>query len=240
MQDPLSPPVPLPLRLPGRVPARSVVDQISDQIIELVVTGKLEPGQSLPIHSLGSALGVSHVPIREALRRLESEGLIQYKRGRGARVAPVGIRDLTEIINLQIVVEEDVARRSVRMLDNAALKHAADRLEVFIQALDDSSQHPAAISPAHTAFHYALMPGATTWDRRILNQLFRASERYIQLYSGYDHLGPAARDETIEQHRRLLADAQNGGDLYVDKVRGHVEWSRNTLVRLIEAQTTQF
>jgi len=220
----------------SRGPTRSVVEQITDQIVELVLTGELKPGQPLPINELAAALGVSHIPVREALRRLESEGLIQYQRGKGAQVAPVSSEDLVGVFNLRAALEADIARRSVSGLDAETLARAERHLLAFIDALEES-RSPATVSPEHTAFHYALLPGATSWDRRVLDQIYRATERYRQLYRGYAREQPAALENTIEAHRRLLADAQAGGKRYVNGIREHVTWSRDSLMPFSDAGT---
>lgn len=188
--------------------ARSVVEQISDRLLAMVVSGELEAGRVLPINDLAAELGVSHIPVREALRRLEPHGLIDYQRGKGARVAPVSAQDLKDVFRARAVIEVDVGRRSAAMLTGRHLQLAEVAMGDLRHALRDGRS--AAVSPAHRALHYALLPAASKWDLRILEQLWAATERYIQLYLASAHVAPRTIKQMVEAHEQLLEAARTG------------------------------
>ncbi|WP_326837507.1 GntR family transcriptional regulator [Amycolatopsis rhabdoformis] len=209
----------------------SVVDQVTNQIVEMVLKGELRPGQALPINDMASLMGVSHIPVREALRRLESDGLIVYQRGKGAQVAAVSEDDLRSIFRLRRVIEADVGRRSVALLDEPHLTEIEQRLTDLRAAMTDST--PAAVSPAHQAFHHALLPGATPWDCRMLGQLWVATERYLQLYLGTAQSATATA-AIIEEHESLLHAANSANeDTFSKALADHVTWSESEILPAI-------
>lgn len=90
-------------------------DSISSKVVrvvrEAIQSGEFAPGQRLVERTLASQLGVSHIPVREALTRLADEGLVQRTPRRGARVAVLTREDLLEISSLRIVLEQFVCHR---------------------------------------------------------------------------------------------------------------------------------
>jgi DNA-binding GntR family transcriptional regulator len=185
---------------------QSVVDQVASSILSLILSNELEPGEPIAIQKLSIRLGASHVPIREALRRLEGKGLVEFRRGRRPRIAPIDQRDFDSIFALREVVERDVARRSSAMMTPSILSQAESVLSDFQRILTHGNALEVYL--AHSRFHLLLLPAASVWDRRIMEQLWTASERYIQMYVGYDL--NKRRDSIIELHRDLLNEAVEG------------------------------
>lgn len=89
---------------------KSVVDQVADQLREGIVSGRLQPGSKLPETRLALQLGVSRIPIREALSRLEAEGLIKRVPYRGTVVVKLTIDQVVESFMLRSLLEGFAAR----------------------------------------------------------------------------------------------------------------------------------
>jgi DNA-binding GntR family transcriptional regulator len=94
------------------VVTQNVSEQIAQELRVAIQSGKLKPGERLVERTLASSLGVSHIPIREALGRLADEGLVERTPRRGARVAALSEHGLREISSLRIVLEQFVALRA--------------------------------------------------------------------------------------------------------------------------------
>lgn len=86
-------------------PTPSKSQRVYDHLLEGVVGGRLVPGQNLNIGIIASETGVSMIPVREALRRLQSEGVIIVEHHRGARVAEVGPNAYRDVMQTQAVLE---------------------------------------------------------------------------------------------------------------------------------------
>jgi DNA-binding GntR family transcriptional regulator len=101
---------------PGLIRER-VVDALRDAII----AGRLKPGERIRERELVALLGVSRSPLREAIRILETEGLITSLAYRGARVSDLSAADLRDMLDVRIMLECFAARLAIERLDDAAL-----------------------------------------------------------------------------------------------------------------------
>jgi DNA-binding GntR family transcriptional regulator len=179
----------------------SAVDLVTAEIRRAVLTGTLAPGEQFSIRNLAEQLGVSHIPIREALRRLESQGLIVLRQARSASVVPLSMADLDAIYRLRYVVELPLAGAS----SGARSAAEVDRLNELLELSRDPD--PDIAWQAHYDFHEALVhPAANEWDGRILHTLWVAAERYTHLVFDPTRITEAERARRYETHR-VLRDA---------------------------------
>lgn len=184
----------------------SAVDLVTAEIRRAVLTGTLAPGAQFSIRDLAEQLGVSHIPIREALRRLESQGLILLPQARSASVAPLSVADLDAIYRLRYVVELPLAGASAGQRSAEEIERLNDLLELS-RDLD-----PEIAWQAHYDFHEALVhPAANEWDGRILHTLWFAAERYTHLVFDPTQITRAERSRRYETHR-VLRDAALADD----------------------------
>lgn len=184
----------------------SAVDLVTAEIRRAVLTGSLPAGQQFSIRDLAGQLGVSHIPIREALRRLEAQGLIILRPARSAEVASLTTADLEAIYRLRYVIEPPLAGASV------GRHHAAqvDTLRALLEGSRDTD--PELAWQAHYDFHAALVhPAATSWDERILGTLWTAAERYTHLVFDPTRITEKERQRRYRTHKVLL-DAALGDD----------------------------
>jgi DNA-binding GntR family transcriptional regulator len=167
-----------PQRFVRPVEPASMVDQVAKEIRRSIVSGSLKPGQTFSLREIAAQLGISFIPVREALRRLETEGLVVTRPGRSAYVTPLNDDDLRGIYGLRRRLEPDLAARSCCMLDDSDYL----RLHRYVNILGDGQRGIDEIYDAHHQFHLALLrPAATGWDLRILGGLWHAAERYVRL-----------------------------------------------------------
>ena len=184
----------------------SAVDLVTAEIRRAVLTGSLAAGQRFSIRDLAVQLGVSHIPIREALRRLESQGLIILRPARSAEVASLTVADLEAIYRLRYVIEPQLAAASVG-------RHGRAHGAVLRRLLEKSrDEDPEFAWQAHYDFHAALVhPAATPWDERVLETLWTAAERYTHLVFDPTRISDEERLRRYETHRVLL-DAALGDE----------------------------
>ncbi len=197
----------------------SAVDLVTAEIRRAVLTGSLAPGEQFSIRDLASQLGVSHIPIREALRRLESQGLIILRPARSAEVASLTTADLQAIYRLRYVIEPPLAGASVGRHDAA---HAATLRRLLEESRNDE---PDLAWQAHYDFHAALVhPAATQWDERVLETLWTAAERYTHLVFDPTRITEQERQRRYHTHRILL-DAALGNDpsIMIEALTAHLE-----------------
>ncbi|WP_433781551.1 GntR family transcriptional regulator [Actinomycetospora sp. CA-101289] len=175
----------------------SAVDLVLHEIRRSILSGELPPGRPFTVPALTEQLGVSHVPVREALRQLEAQGLIVLSPSRSALVTPLDPDDLRAIYRLRITVEPELAALSAPGRTDAQIAELA----AMVRATFDHVLGEAFWQP-HRDFHAALIePAASVWDRRMLAPLWDASERYTRLV-----FDPVEAPESFASHRAHAHD----------------------------------
>jgi DNA-binding GntR family transcriptional regulator len=169
-------------------------------------SGELPPGSPIRQEVLAERLGVSRVPIREALRTLEAEGQVVHRPHRGYYVADLSLGDLVEVYRIRDLLEAEAARAAVARLtdrDLAELRLAATRCR---QAISNGDLADAIA--ANRSLHFGLMQ-ACGMPRlmRLITQLWDATDAYRAVY--YNDV--AHRDRVADDHDAIL-DAAAAGD----------------------------
>jgi DNA-binding GntR family transcriptional regulator len=190
---------------PRPVTQRSVVELVIDEVRRSILEGSLAPGAPVSIADLSNRLQVSHIPVREALRRLEGEGLIELRRSRSAVVASLSTEDLHQIFHLRSLIEADLMARAVKQYSDEHVGRIEAAYDALERRPDDKAEDQSA---RHTTFHHLLYaPAASDWDWRVYEILWQAGERYMYLILGSTILG-GSPTHFREVHTDLLEAAR--------------------------------
>ncbi len=166
-----------------------------------ILQGTFTPGERLVISTLAEQLGISATPLREALGRLSSEGLVDLQAHGSARVAQVDLHEATEIYELRRILEPMALERAVAKSD------AAYRDEVT-RTWEALATRRVANPSDHAAFHRALLAGCDSgWLLRLTSML--ADRAGLMIAVGLP--GRPSSYSTAEAHRHLK-DLAIGGD----------------------------
>jgi DNA-binding GntR family transcriptional regulator len=185
----------------------SRVDRVQGAIREKILAGTYPPGSRLILSRLAAEHGVSFIPIREALQRLEAERLVKNEQNRGARVAEISIADMRDIYETRVVLEQHAVRLAIPKLTDEKLRVAGAALDRMEERF--AADRQAEAYEAHQAFHFALYePAGSAWTMHVIRQLWAAAERYVRLAAG---VRPAA-DLFVAEHRRIF-DAVVGAEV---------------------------
>lgn len=214
------------------ITSRSVSEQATAELRRSILSGALAPGQTFALREIADMLEVSFIPVRDALRNLEGEGLIHMRPGRSAMVAPLDLEDLQAIYRLRRTLEPEIAGRACKLLDDAEL----DRLQQQAAEFGDETLGIHEIYDAHHAFHLALLAPATTdWDVRILTTLWRAAERYIRI--GFSLLDPDPQEHSRREqaHEDLITTfRRHDSDAAAQAVYEHLAHNERTARKALE------
>src|SRR5919204_3032025 len=113
----------------------SLVDNVTERLRSALLTGDIQPGERIRVTALEKRFGVSHIPIREAIRRLETEGLVVTLPQRTAVAAGVDLADLEGLYDLRRMIEGEVAERAVERMTPEAL----EKLRAALAALEEAA-----------------------------------------------------------------------------------------------------
>ena len=189
--------------------SRSLVELLVSRLREDILAGALEPGQRLVEEQLTKRFQISRAPLREALRLLAEQGLVEHLPRRGARVTTYSDRDFDELFAVRDALEHFaaslVASRPRDMLDLTPLTSALDELDTAARA-DDR----LAASNAHRAFHLAVVALA---DSRQLLLTYEPVIMKLQLYMAANLRREADTTSPVEgvrRHRRLFKALVSG------------------------------
>ncbi|GAB3976759.1 GntR family transcriptional regulator [Actinoallomurus acanthiterrae] len=198
---------------PRPVKRASAVDLVLSELRRAIVHGALAPGQEIIATQLAADMGVSHIPVREALRVLANEGLVSLRSQRKAMVAMIDIQDLRDIYRLRILIEGDLAERSAPLYTDEDLSTIRD---LFDHLGSDDTEGDLDV---HGRFHRALvLPAASEWDLRILQTLWVASERHLRLL--FANFNPG--DAQYEHDQLLSAATRRDGPVLREALRRHL------------------
>jgi len=201
--------------------APSLVERIAREIKSSIVAGALRPGEQFSIGDVASRFAVSHIPVREALRRLAADGLIELRPGRSAIVTRLNLAELEELYRLRLLIEVDLAGRSAPSYSDGQLAIMASACE----RLHGSDSAPGMCDPdAHHLLHQVLLrPAAGPHSLRTMQQLMDVTDRYIGLV--YD-ARPLDREEPYRRHRILVeAAALRSGHAITKALTAHLKES---------------
>ncbi len=118
---------------------RTAGQQAAQLIRERILSGALAPGAPLNQKDLASALGMSRIPIRDALRTLASEGLIQMRAHATAVVSNLGVSDLRDLYELRLALEPALCRAAVHQLQSEDLSEMERWLDTMVTASDSDT-----------------------------------------------------------------------------------------------------
>ena len=226
MQDDRSPAPEDPREaLDGGASTRHAYEQLRSRIL----FGELPPGTTFSQVQLATQLGVSRTPLREAVRLLQNEGLLQSEPKRRVRVAPVTTADFEDLYAMRIVLDSLAVRLTVPRLSEAEL--ADIRLAYVATTAAAAEGDLAGYREAHRRFHFGTFMHAGARLERQVEDLWDHAERYRRL-----HLEHAGELESVVRlvnadHAGILEAAQ-GADAGLAARRMAEHLARTALVTL--------
>ncbi len=197
---------------------RTLTDAAADALRDRILHGRIAAGEPLRQEALAAELGVSRIPLREALQRLEAEGLVTLRAHHGAVVADLPLDDVTELFELRAVLESDLIRRAVPRTMAADLATARGRADEFAAALDRG--RAADLGAANLALHLALyQPADRPRTIEVVRRLHAQCDRLLRLQLALTDGGAQA----VREHRAILAAVRKADAARATRlVRDHI------------------
>lgn len=206
-------------RMLSRAEPRSAEDAVTEALRDAIRRGLLRPGQRLTQAELAEQLGVSRIPLRDALRRLEVEGVVHIDGRKGAYVTSLDRDDVEEIYEFRILLEQACVRHAIKRMKDSDV----ERLVELSEEMDRHESDPLEGSSARRRFYRELYSIAKRprMERMILHLRDNVDRYHIMTDRQHSH-------EAHEELRRCLRerDAARASEV----IRSHLEEARDDLI----------
>ena len=215
---------------PGLARALPLREQIHGQLRTAILSGEYAPGTPLVEAELAGRLGASRTPVREALQRLETEGLLERRGARGIVVRELREDDVTCIFEIREALESLAARRACRRMSAQTLAALRSIVTQMRPALDD----PNELERLDTAFHDRIL--ATAEGARLRRMLSDLREEIVtwRFLSLSTH---ARRVATLEEHEAVLQALEAGNEDEVGRmIESHIASARVSVLAHVRDQ----
>ena len=182
------------------VRTRSLADQIADSIVEGIAAGAIKPGQKIIEVELASQLQVSRVPVREALKILEAQGIVESRPHRGVRVVDFDSRKIAQIYEVRIFLEKLAIRDACNDVQN--MSGLLARLDATIEQMDQCLARGdlMGVSKADMQFHHEICIAA---ENRIVLILWETLSRHMLIIFEQELMGDTDSAHIVDHHRAL-------------------------------------
>lgn len=195
-----------------------------------ILTGELKPGERLMEIHLAKKLDVSRTPIREAIRKLENEGLVRIIPRSGAQVAQISEKELEDVLEVRRSLDALSAKLACRRMTDADRKKLREACQHFEDVTLEGDS--VAIAEADVAFHDVIVEASG--NRRLIeiihnlaDQMYRYRFEYIKDDANYEQL--------IREHRQLTeAIATGDEDTAVQVSHRHIDRQEAAILALLK------
>ncbi|MER6097981.1 GntR family transcriptional regulator [Streptomyces sp. NPDC001728] len=193
---------------------------VLEELRRAITSGELRPGGQIRQDALAARFEVSRVPLREALKALEAEGLVVHHIHRGYFVAELSLSDLEEIYRIRELLETEAVRMAVRLLPDgivAVLEGVQREVERAAEEGDVT-----AMAASNRRFHFTLIE-ASGMPRlvRLIATLWDSTDAYRSLYYTED----PHRKQAVREHRAVISALRQGDEeatvRWLDEHRAH-------------------
>ncbi|MGA8541365.1 MAG: GntR family transcriptional regulator [Terriglobales bacterium] len=190
----------LEARQPSPIPRQSLTSAVAENLRDKIIRMEIKEGEQLRQDAIASELRVSRIPVREALRQLESEGLITIVPHHGAVVSSLSPNDIEELFEIRVLLECDVLKLSIPGLTDSNLAQA----ELFLKDYEKGLSRQGYISMwgrLNWRFHSALYSGA---NRPHFMSIIKRVNNNAMRYTGLQLYVTRGFERAKEEHRQLL------------------------------------
>lgn len=211
---------------------QSLPDVIAGDLRERILSGDLSEGETIRQEALAEEYDVSRMPVREALKQLDAEGLVVLTNNRGASVTEHSLDEIAEIFDLRVLLEVDLFRHAIPAMTTVHFAKCKDILQQMEASYDanDVSQWGALNHRFHEALYSAAGRSLTN---DLLYRVSLQSDRYIRMHLSVTQQRGQARTE----HRELLRRAQAGQvDAACALLATHIGRTKKELITLMTAR----
>jgi DNA-binding GntR family transcriptional regulator len=213
------------------IPRLSLTSAVADKLRDQIIRGEIPEGAQLRQDAIATQFRVSRIPVREALRQLDAEGLIAIVPNRGATVPALSPDDVEELFSIRALLEPEVLKLSIPRLTEEDFAEAEAVLRTYVSELR-REDHVSAWGRLNWQFHSVLYSRANQPRfMAIIRNVNNSGERYTRLQLYLTHGIKRANDE----HHRILELCRNREvTAACELLREHIQYAGESLKRALE------
>jgi DNA-binding GntR family transcriptional regulator len=209
------------------LPRANIKQAVADHVRKLIFGGTLKPHERVPQDEIAASLGVSRLPVREALFTLETEGLVYLEPRRGAFVSPLDKVDVLDHYEMFGLIHGLAASRAAGLLDDDALRHLEE-----VNARLEASEDPVEQDALNWEFHRTIN---RVGGSRRLHVVLRTLARNIP--RNFFGEIPRSKPTAVRAHRRILeALRARDGEAAARACRDHLREEGDLIVQSMEQE----
>ena len=213
------------------IPRTSLTMAVAERLRDQIIRGEIPEGAQLRQDAIASQYRVSRIPVREALRQLDAEGLIEIVHNRGAIVPALSPEDIGEIFSIRALLEPEVLKLSIPRLTEQDFMEADRVLQTYVRELRQQ-EHVSAWGRLNWEFHSILYSRANQPRfMGIIRNVNNSGERYTRLQLYLTH-GIKRANEEHHQILQLCRKRETGAACKL--LRQHIQFAGESLKEALE------
>jgi DNA-binding GntR family transcriptional regulator len=218
------------------IPRQSLPSAVADKLREQIIRGEIPEGAQLRQDAIATQYQVSRIPVREALRQLDAEGLIAIVPNRGAIVPALSPSDIGELFSIRALLEPEVLKLSIPHLTEEDFSQADAVLRKYVSELR-RQEHVSAWGRLNWQFHSILYSRANQPRfTAIIRNVNNSGERYTRLQLYLTHGVQRANEE---HHRILELCRQRDIAAACELLREHIRHAGDSLKDVLQQKRTE-
>lgn len=207
-------------------------DVVFNTLRQAILTGELKPGERLMEIHLANRLGVSRTPIREAIRKLELEGLVVMIPRRGAEVAQITEKSMSDVLEIRRAVDAlcvELACDRITQEELGALKAACDAFEQAVRTKDVKR-----IAKADVGLHDIIVQA--TGNKRLIQLVNNLSEQMYRYR--FEYIKDSTQHEKLVEEHRIIYESivKKDKETACEAAKMHIDNQRNTIIMQIRRE----
>lgn len=223
----------IPIKLDGYKPLRDIV---FETLREAIIHQTLKPGERLMEIQLAEEMGVSRTPVREAIRKLELEGLVVMVPRKGAYVASISMKDIHEVYELRSALEALAASLAAARITDEELEEMERQMVKEAKETDENNLQ--GIVTIDTTFHDLLYKAA---NNQRLVQFINILQEQLQRFRAATLSSPGRSKYALEEHKKIVeALANRDAKLAARLATEHIENAENAMIFAMDKDGSLF
>lgn len=203
---------------------------IYEHLRQAIINGEIKPGERLVERDIATKFSASRTPVREALRKLETEGLIEYLARKGVVVRGFNVGEIEEIYSIRKVLEKLAIRSAIKKINDSQIEN----LKLIVEELERLENGEAARRTylGLHAFDDLILDAA---EMPILKSFLHTLQASLQRFRKINLSSHPRRKDAVKEHKEILqAIISRDIDLAEQLVSKHVDNSRSELKKMIK------